>query len=698
MGRSPNPANRGPEAPIPQQDRMAMLLAELKAETNVEVPELAESLALVGENETFRAWCERLGREGLKVDGKPFSLAKRPAMAWLYDQFPSTQEECFRRTLVLMKCAQVGFTVMEILASIYIGLKFPGATVGMFLPDQNLANIKSAERFMPVVRSMPKVHERMVQDDEDAGSRRSPEGSLNRRRIGSSLYVFSWTSGRATTESIPMDFLLFDEVQEMTREQLDKTRERLSASEYRYTLMGSTANWPDDDIHYWYNLGTRHAFHTRCPTCDKMRPLVDYFPDCIRYDERHPNDWGEPGAHRYVCEDGHWIDDPQDGEWIAANPDAKIVSAHFPQMLSPTISADEIMEKYRTASDLKNFNNRVLGRPYLDPRQTPVTLAHMNACVAAGAAAGVKWKKRSQHAFMGVDQMGNYNVVVLKERLDDGRYAVIHLEEIYAADPFDRCSELMQQYGVKVAVVELNPNYNDAKKFANRHSGRVFICNSFGTLTDDMLSWGDTARLDSSDRRTEEQARDRYTVRLDQFKCMQTSMGLFTAKEPLCLFPNPMELQQEVIEKGGRRMSPVAPRAFLHFTKTALVTERDEETNQYKKYVRKIGLDPHFSYANMLCDVALARAHGTSTFILPQQQNASRRVTAEAIERNLPGLPPAIAELMVGPSPDIICSRCISYSQGDGDVSPLSARCDYTGWTVAGSDVGCDMFVSGGRS
>ena len=103
---------------------------------------------------------------------------------------------------------------------------------------------------------------------------------------------------------------------------------------------------------------------------------------------------------------------------------------------------------------------------------------------------------------MGIDQMGNFNVVMIKERLPDGRQAVVHVEEIYAEDPFMRCSELMELYGVAVAVAEINPNYNDAKRFANRHPGKVFICNSFGNLAEGMIRWGDAPKLDVSDRRT----------------------------------------------------------------------------------------------------------------------------------------------------------------------------------------------------
>lgn len=632
--------------------------------------ELTSAQRVIGPYETFREWCERLGAEGLKVDGRPFKLDDRPAMAWIYDQIPSTADEAFRYTLVLMKCAQVGFTVMEMLAVIYLGLKFQPSTVGMFLPGQTLASIKSSERFLPIVRTVPDVHALMTMDAKDGSGKKSGEGNVNTRRIGDALYVFSWTSGRATTESIPMDVLSFDEVQEMSLEQMEKTRERLSASPIRFTLMGSTANWPDSDIHHWYKKGSKHRFHTECPHCGAKKPLDEYFPECIKFDK-------ETDRYRYVCADCKgWIDDTQRGEWIPEEPDLdrpidmsipkkdwplRIRSIHFPQFLSPTISAGEIIDAYNTATDMKNFFNRKLGKPYLDPSQVPVTLEHMANCAKVGMAAGVVWKSRARGTYMGIDQMGNFNVHVIKERLPDGRQAVIHVEETYDEDPFARSSELMELYGVSVCVVEINPNYNDAKKFSQRHPGRVFICNSFGSVAEGMIHWGDTPKLDRSDRRTDEDAQDRYTLRMDQYKCMQVSMSRFTTEEPSCLFPDPQGLVQEVLEKGIRQTVAVLPRVFHHFTKTALVAEKDEETNQYKRSVKKVGIDPHFSYANMLCDVAWSRSHGTSTFILPDVVGTPKGLL-EPEHIQVPGTIAAVMEEQQL-AMEFTCGRCIHFDE-----------------------------------
>ena len=668
---------------------LAQALAQLEQKTGFRLDEKQ----VIEDGQTFREWCEKLGRDGLKVDGKPFTLDDRPAMAWIYDQIPSTREEAYRYVLVLMKCAQVGFTVMEMLATIYMGIKFGPCIVGMFLPDMNLAGLKSSERFMPIVRSVPDVHNLMTQDAADGSGRKQGEGNVNRRRIDQALFIFTWTSGRATTESIPMDMLSYDEVQEMTLEQIEKTQERVSASTLRFSLMGSTANWPDSDIDFWYKKGTRHRFHTLCPTGGTSKPLDDYFPECIRYDK-------DRDIYRYACPVGHWIDDTQRGEWIAEFPERdrgveigvpmkerrqRIKSIHFPQFLSPTISADEILTAFNTASDMKNFYNRKLGKPYLDPSQVPVTLEHLARCVEAGKAAGIVWKTRARGAFMGIDQMGNFNVHVIKERLPDGRMAVIHVEETYSADPFGRSSELMEQYGIAVCVVEINPNYNDAKKFAARHPGRVFICDSFGALKEDMIIWGDGPKLNATDRRTDEDARDRYTLRMDQYKCMQVSMARFTAKDPVCLFPDPQGLIQEVKEKGKTETKAVLPRAFHHFTKTALIAEKDEETNQYRRRVVKVGIDPHFSYANMLCDVAWARSHGTATFIIPDGGNVTQEMRSKAENMNMHGLPTAVAGMMEG-LPEGVCGRCTAFD-------PESGMCGDRQLVVQARDVSCVLFV-----
>src|SRR5215469_15600707 len=136
------PRKKRPEPPQPVDQtfsRLNELLLVAQARTGLE---LVAKKGAIPREQTFRQWCEELGRNGMKVDGLPFTLDDRPAMHFIYDLIPSTEEEARGKTVVMMKCTQVGFTVMEMLAAIYMGLKFDPCKIGMYLPDRSLAAAK----------------------------------------------------------------------------------------------------------------------------------------------------------------------------------------------------------------------------------------------------------------------------------------------------------------------------------------------------------------------------------------------------------------------------------------------------------------------------------------------------------------------------------------------------------------------------
>lgn len=690
---------------LPAETRaMAESLSEPEWRQRIGAEFLDHVVALTAEQrtvrpgESFLEWCERLEESGLQVDGKAFTLSDRPAMRFIYELVPSTVAEAFDRIDVIMKCTQVGFTVFEMLAMVYLALRFAPAKIGSFMPSQMLATGKSNERFLPIIRTIPDVYALITDDAKKPGRRKKGEGNVLIRNLGSSRFHFLWTTGKTTTESFPMDVVSFDEVQEMKIVDMEKTRERMSASKIRYTLMGSTANWPDADIHWWYKRGTQHQFHTECPHCGTHQVLDEHFPSCIAYDPEAPRlnqrerDAGMLGEYRYRCHDcGGWIDDPQQGEWRPKDPTASVRSVHFPQFLSPTISPRKIIEGYHSADDMKSFFNRVLGKPYTDPSQVPVNLEMLNECAKEGMAAGLVWKSRAQGAFMGLDQMGNFIVAIVGERMPDGRLAVIHLEYIFIsptaedpdASPWDRADELMVNYGVQVCVVETLPNYDSAKSFARRHDGKVFLA-GYGNMEGEMLAWGDTMKLDSSEVRTDEALRDRFTVRLDQYKVMQ--LALARIQKRMTLFPDPEGLVQEVLEKGKRRMAAVCKEyAFMHFTRTALVAEKDEEEKKFKRRVVKVGIDPHTSYAYMLMVVAWARAYGTNTFLLPPLAKEPTPSAANVLENFTPQLHDTLQQALTVQQGDR-CGRCISFGGG--------ACLERAGLLVKESDPGCPMFIA----
>jgi hypothetical protein len=285
-------------------------------------------------------------------------------------------------------------------------------------------------------------------------------------------------------------------------------------------------------------------------------------------------------------------------------------------------------------------------------------------------------------SYMGIDQMGGFNAVIIKERLPDGRQALIHAEAIFDQDPFARCEELLKQFSVAVCVVEGLPNWNDAKRFANRNSGRVFVA-SYGDQQDTMV-WGD--QIARNDRKTGQEDRDRYVVRLNQYKAMQTALARIT--DGHLLFPDPSGLEVDYRDGVPRRVLLLRDIIFEHLTRVALISERDPETARWKTYVKKVGLDPHYAYANMLCDVAWARSHGTASFIIPSKDKPS--VPQQSIDDVAPGLPVSVSAqinaIKSATTKDGSCGACQYYDGG---------TCLERGFRVRGEDHGCVLFMRG---
>jgi len=100
--------------------------------------------------------------------------------------------------------------VLEMLAYIHMALKWPPCKLGMYLPGMTLARIKSDKRFMPIVRTVSVAYNMLT----SGATGTHKEGSVLTRQMGDSLFYFMRTSGQAMTESVPLDVLTLDEVQE----------------------------------------------------------------------------------------------------------------------------------------------------------------------------------------------------------------------------------------------------------------------------------------------------------------------------------------------------------------------------------------------------------------------------------------------------------------------------------------------------
>ena len=132
------------------------------------------------------------------------------------------------------------------------------------------------------------------------------------------------------------------------------------------------------------------------------------------------------------------------------------------------------------------------------------------------------------------------------------------------------------------------------------------------------------------------------------------------------LFADPTSLVQEVRKKDARFEVPILKeRVFPHYLRTALVTKRVNELERlYRTKVEKRGDDPHHAFALMLCDVAMSRAYGTATIMVPD-------MTAPVLPTS-PQQHPAVQRLLHRHDQGT-CGGCSHFRIKEGDAGAAGA-------------------------
>jgi hypothetical protein len=293
--------------------------------------------------------------------------------------------------------------------------------------------------------------------------------------------------------------------------------------------------------------------------------------------------------------------------------------------------------------------------------------------------------------FMGIDQMGQTQYVVIVGQVAD-RVRLLHLEVIQGADPWRRSGQLLKEYDVRVCALEQLLNFDNAHRFAKDHDGRVFLVH-YADLTDEIVLWGDRFRDKVTVRRTEDDARTRWTVTVDQYRMMSWALGKWANGEVET--PDARTLVQNMRTDRGTRSVQVCQDVFWHHLQNvALVTEPlqgREEEHRFRRRVVKIGIDPHFAYAWMLCMVAWIRRFGTDQMLFPDDRFdsdvfANRPRPSPYMQQIVEAMP----EMFHGSvyDPDAACSTC-----GDCEYfDPQRSLCMLRHFSVQAGDRSCDLF------
>lgn len=549
----------------------------------------------------------------LQVDNEPFTWSGHEYLMEPYRALKITGDHSEEGLQAVWMCgAQVGKTIGGFLLLVWLAMRFWGKYFGYFLPDQAMAMIFSDVRFKPTVRSIPEIKPLWGEDPTADEGEKHRTDQKRVRSLGASQVFFSYMQGKTSTESIPMLAVLFDEVRRMTEGDIDRAMERISHSPYPIDFKFSTAGYPDANIDKYYKRSNQHRFHSGCKCKDGV-VLADMFPNCIgeKMVGMTPSLRHLPKLF-YICPVcNEVIDNPSNGIWVPHNPDSRVIGYHIPQTLSCRQNAEKLMNAYQEASDLQEFFNSKLGIAYLAPESQIVNEDILRATVNSD----LKWLSKGANLAMGVDQMGGFNVVTLRcwgPKTDTGltKSRLAHIEVIYDDDPWLRCVELMEQYDVSVCVVDALPNINEARRFAKRFRGRVWLADySYDSKGDgDICVWGDRPTDNPSEKRSSDETKNKYTVKISRYHSIEWNLIKYVHR--LKEQPHERGIEVTVKDNVGRPVSMyLCEQMFwVHLQKVARRKQIvDESQGKFRMVFENIGLDPHFLHADLYCELALSR-------------------------------------------------------------------------------------------
>ena len=494
----------------------------------------------IGELPIFQDWVSNI-----TLDGKPFTWKRHEYLIEPYkDGHPHQVEE---------KAAQMGLTSKAILRVAY-GARYLGYGGILYLfPSKTDVTDFSRGRVDPLIADNPDTIGSWVHDADSANLKRIYESTLYLRGMVSVVGL----------KSIPIDFVVFDELDEAPQNAVDKAMERMGHSEFRHVLKLSNPTLPDYGIDEAFQKSDQRYWLLKCAKCNDYTCLEDTFPECLVRVNGH--------AIRACRKCGAELD-PSIGEWVAKRPSITDKRGyHYSQLFSQFINPLDILEQFHSTTNLTDFYNLKIGNAYVEAQNRLTVEEVLALCGTDGIASSDPGP-----CFMGVDQGNDLHVVIGKKRPS---YAA---KEVYFGiyKDWEELDRLMRNFKVLRCVVDALPETRNARAFAERFKGKVYL-NYYNEHQKGSYAWNEKELVVSCNRTESLDASHNEVI------------------NEILVLPKRCEIVEEFAQ---------------HLHNVAKKLEEDEETGSKRYVYVKLGKD-HFRHAYNY--EAMARQNGPD-LLFPQ--------------------------------------------------------------------------------
>jgi len=416
---------------------------------------------------------------GITLDGKAFTYDRHEYLIEPYkDDHPHQVE---------MKAAQMGLTSKAMLKVAY-GARY-GAYRGILylFPSKSDVTDFSKGRIDPLIQENPDTIGQWVKETDAA----------NIKRIWNTFLYLRGMKSRVGLKSVPVDFVILDEMDEAPQNAIDMAMERMSHSELKRILKLSNPTLPDYGIDKAFQETDQRYWLLKCQKCGNYTCLEDAFPDCLI-----------TVKSRVIrgCQKCKSELNPSIGQWVAKKPGITDKRGyHYSQLFSHFVEPADILHQFRTTNNLTDFHNLKIGVAYVEAINRLSMQDVLSLCGDKGIASSDPGL-----CSMGVDQGKDLHVVIGKKH-PRAYGEIVHLGIYRDWEELDR---LMRNFKVVRCVVDALPETRNARAFAERHRGKVYL-NYYNEHQKGSYAWNEkelivqcnrTESLDASHREIMEEA------------------------------------------------------------------------------------------------------------------------------------------------------------------------------------------------
>lgn len=478
------------------------------------------------------------------------------------------------------KSAQMGYTETVLNITFY-NVDVKGIDCLYVLPAKTPdASDFSAGRFDPALELSPHLS-KIFSDVKNVGHKRA--GSTN-------LYIRGSRS-RGGLKSIPVGFIVLDELDEMTQENIPLAMERAAGQLRKSVWMISTATIDNHGINFYFNQSSQNHFFFDCPACSRKTELI--FPESLVITARDLDDPALNDSH-LICKEcqavlphetkADWL---STGQWVEGHAQRDSKGWYINQLYSPTVTPKEISRLYLQSLNDKaseqEFYNSKLGLPHIVDG-AKVTDEHIEGCLD-GYENGNS-PARTPLVTMGID-VGTFLHVEIDEWFlppervgtDLHMFAACRLLKCLKikSKDFSELDELMQEWGVRYAVIDAQPERRLSLNFAQRWYGRVSVCWYPNGIYGKQLHVSETE----------------LSVSVDRTSWLDSSLGRIRRGKPWMRLPHNVDFEYRNQLKTLTR-----------------IYEEDQNGNPIGRYVREKGAADHYAHARNYSEIALGLAVG----------------------------------------------------------------------------------------